>query len=102
MDVVAPLKADREPAVPRKPCPSVRSTTYLCRPNPASLRVCLLVLLSDWDRDGGPGPPLRFPLLLIYSLYRRLFPSHEDVFTVQDGVVMLIDVGRVITLTAVN
>src|SRR5215208_6037445 len=52
MDVVALLIADREPAVLRKPAQCALHT-HRCRPKPASLRMCLLVLLRDWDRGEG-------------------------------------------------
>jgi hypothetical protein len=44
MDVVPALVADREPAVLRKPRPSVRSTTHRCRPNFSLLSMPFLAM----------------------------------------------------------
>ena len=81
---------------------------------PASLTVYSLVLLRDWHRaakvrDEGPGIRLERPgaspslSSLSYETLHGLLLSHEEVFAVLDGVVKLIDVGRVVvTKAAVN
>jgi hypothetical protein len=81
---------------------------------PASLTVYSLVLLRDWHRaakvrDEGPGIRLERPgaspslSSLSYETLHGLLLSHEEVFAVLDGVVKLIDVGRVVvTSAAVN
>jgi hypothetical protein len=84
--------------------------------DPASLRVCSLVLLCDWNRqrgegtkDGGPGIGLERPgaspslsSLLLASTRGLHFLSLEDVLAVSVDYVRLIDVDCVIALTAVT
>jgi hypothetical protein len=81
---------------------------------PASLTVYSLVRLRDWHRaakvrDEGPGIRLERPgaspslSSLSYETLHGLLLSQEDVLAVLDGVVKLIDVGRVVvTSAAVN
>src|SRR5215208_5939573 len=79
-----------------------------------SLRVCSLGLLRDWRREArvrheGPGiwlerpgaSPL-FSSLSYLPLHSRLENSRKDLFAVRVNDIFLIDVGRVIALTAVN
>jgi hypothetical protein len=66
MDVLAPLIADREPAVLRKPQASVRSTTHLSRPSFSLL--CMPFLAIRCYRALYPTfPQSPFALLLVVS-----------------------------------